>query len=84
MTKATLRPVGGSTVVAIPPAILQQLGLGARSVVQLSVENGTLIIAPAIQRPNLDDLLAQCNLHAPVTADEKAWMLNGRTGNEAI
>jgi antitoxin ChpS len=84
MTKATLRSVGGSTVVAIPPAILQQLGLSARSVVQLSVENGTLVIAPAIHRPKLDDLLAQCNLDAPFTADEGAWMSSRRIGNEAI
>jgi antitoxin ChpS len=84
MTKATLRPVGGSTVVAIPPAMLQQLGLGARSTVQLSIENGTLVIAPTVHRPNLDDLLAQCDPTAPLNADERAWLRSAPLGNEAI
>jgi antitoxin ChpS len=72
VTTATLRPVGGSTVVAIPPALLVQLGLSARSVVTLRVENGALVIEPARARPTLDDLLAQCDLSAPFNTDEQA------------
>jgi antitoxin ChpS len=84
MTTATLRPVGGSTVLAIPPALLSQLGLGARSVVSIRVENGALVIEPARSRPTLDELLAQCDPAAPLSDDEIEWMNDGPVGNEVI
>ena len=84
MTTATLRHVGGSTVVAIPPALLAQLGLGARSVVSLRVENGALVIEAARQRPTLDELLAQCDPSGPMSADEQAWLNELPVGREEI
>jgi antitoxin ChpS len=84
VTTATLRPVGGSTVLAIPPALLAQLGLSARSVVTLRVENGALVIEPSRARPTLDELLAQCDASAPLSAEDHAWVNDRPTGREDI
>jgi antitoxin ChpS len=84
MTTATLRPVGGSTVVAIPPVLLAQLGLGPRSVVSLRVHNGALVIEPARQRPTLDELMAQCDPSRPMSDDERGWLNERPVGCEEI
>jgi antitoxin ChpS len=53
---ATLRQSGGSIILSIPKAIAQTLAIEAGSVVNLSVEAGTLSVAPA--RRSLADRLA--------------------------
>ena len=84
-TKATLRALGGSTVVVIPPAFLCQLGLAAKSTVDVEIRDGQLIIAPA-KRPHytLEGLMAQCDLTQPETAAEREWLDAPAVGNEAI
>lgn len=59
MARASLRKVGGSVMLAIPPAILDALSLSEGAGVELSVEGGALLVRS--RRPSycLDDLLAQ-------------------------
>jgi antitoxin ChpS len=62
MVKANLRKVGGSVMVAIPPAVLELVGLRADMEVGLTVENGNLVIQPKARRYSLNDLIAECDL----------------------
>ena len=85
MRSATLRTVGGSTVVAIPPAILEQLGLTPQSKVSIRVENGRLILQPkARPRYSLEELMAQCDLTKRPSKAEREWLDAPRSGKEEI
>jgi antitoxin ChpS len=63
MTTARLRTLGGSTIVAIPPALLSQIGLAAGGKIEISIDGDQLVLRkPARVRPRytLAELLAQC------------------------
>ena len=57
MTTVKLRKVGGSTMLAIPPAILEALPFSSNSSLKLTVNNGKLTVSDARPRYKLDDLL---------------------------
>lgn len=60
MHTTNLRKVGGSIMLAVPPALLDNLGLRAGARVGIAVENGQLVVRPE-ERPRyrLDELLAE-------------------------
>ena len=74
MTTLTLRKVGGSTMLALSPALLQILGRRAGEQVVIKVESGRLIIEPKVARRrvskyNLSDLLKE---QEKIQAEKKA------------
>ena len=72
-------------MLAVPPAILELLGLGAGATVEISVDQGRLIVEPATKhRYPLADLLAQCEPAAPPDADERAWLDQPPVGSELL
>ena len=79
-----LRKVGGSVMLAVPPAVLETLGLSADQSVGLDVVDGELIVKPARPRYTLDDLLSQCEPEAPMTDEDRAWLGDGAVGRERI
>jgi antitoxin ChpS len=81
---ARLRKVGGSTMVAIPPAILDALELGAESLVELSVDDGALTVRPSRPRYRLADLLAEAGGTAETADAGEAWTTSGPVGDELI
>lgn len=80
-----LRKVGGSVMLAVPPALLDVLRLRAGEKVGLAVEKGRLVVEPQ-KRPRytLKDLLDQCDPDAPVTNDDREWIDNEPVGGELI
>ena len=83
MHTTNLRKVGGSTMLAVPPAILDLLHLQAGATVDLDVEEGRLIVRPQTKtRYTLDELLAQCDSAAPVTVEDREWMDTPPVGRE--
>ena len=83
MYTTNLRKVGGSVMLAMPPALLDLLRLGAGASVDIGVEDGRLIVAPRA-RPSysLKELLAQCNENAPADDADRAWLETRPVGNE--
>ncbi len=78
-----LRKVGGSVMLAVPPAMLDMLHLHSGSTVSLEADNGQLIMKPTpAVRYTLDELLAQCDPHAPFTAEDFAWINTKSVGGE--
>lgn len=75
MQTVSLRKVGGSIMLAVPPAVLDMLHLSAGSRVGLSVDGERLVIDPAIKpHYTLDELLAQCDANAPVAEEDRSWL----------
>ena len=85
MHTTNLRKVGGSVMLAVPPALLDLLKLRAGDKVDIGIEDGRLIVAPRT-RPSysLDELLAQCDESAPVDAVDRAWLDAKPVGNELL
>ena len=85
MHTTNLRNVGGSIMLAVPPALLDVLELRDGARVDIGIEKGRLIVAPRT-RPTytLDELLAQCDETAPADRDDSAWLDGGPVGNELL
>lgn len=79
-----LRKVGGSVMMAVPPAVLEELGLGPDSVVDIAVRQGKLVVAQK-KRPkySLADLIAQCDPKALFEKD-RSWVSGSPVGRELI
>ena len=85
MYTTNLRKVGGSIMLAVPPALLDILHLRPGAKVGLAVQSGRLIVEPQ-QRPRytLDELLAQCNPQARRSKEEREWLDGKPVGGELI
>jgi antitoxin ChpS len=83
MHLTTLRTVGGSVMFAIPKPILESLGLLPNTQVGLSVAEGRLIVEPHPRpRYTLTELMAQCDLSAPMADEMRAWLAAEPAGRE--
>lgn len=85
MHTINLRKVGGSVMLAVPPALLDILRLRPGAKVGLAVRGGRLVVEPQ-QRPRytLEELLAQCNPKAPRSKGDRAWLNSKAVGGELI
>ncbi len=85
MYTTNLRKVGGSVMLAVPPAILDLLHLQPGATVGVTVDNGKLVVEPQ-SRPhyNLEELLAQCDSSAELSADDREWLAVKPVGNELL
>lgn len=83
MYTAKLRTVGGSVMFAIPKPVLDGLGLQANQQVGVSISEGRMIIEPKVRpRYTLAELLAQCDLDQPMTAEDREWLDAPPAGRE--
>ena len=80
-----LRKVGGSVMLAVPPAMLDLLHFESGAEVALSIENDRLVVAPKPRpRYTLDELLAQSDYSQPLTEEERAWIDAPAAGDELL
>lgn len=85
MHTTSLRRVGGSIMMVIPPAILDMLQMKADTRVGVEVDHGRLVVEPQLRpRYTLDELLAQCDASAPMTAEDHTWLNSAPVGNELL
>jgi antitoxin ChpS len=85
MHTSNLRKVGGSVMLAVPPALLDVLRLQAGAKVGLAVERGRLIVEPQRRRRYmLNELLAQCNPKARPGKHDRGWRNSRTVGGELI
>ncbi len=83
MLTTTLRKVGGSVMLAVPPVVLDMLRLKAGATVALAVNGERLIVeTPEKPRYTLDELLAQCDAKAPLTKEDRNWIGLAPVGRE--
>jgi antitoxin ChpS len=80
-----LRKVGGSVMLAVPPAILEQLHLKVGATVGLVVDAERLVMQPRPKpRYTLDELLAVSDYSQPLTPEEREWIDAPPVGRELI
>jgi antitoxin ChpS len=85
MHTTNLRKVGGSVMLAVPPALLDILHLRPGAKVGLAVQSGRLVIEPQPRpRYTLEELLAQCNPKAPRSKKDQEWLDSKPVGGELI
>jgi len=85
MHTTSLRKVGGSVMLAVPPAFLDQLHLHAGVTVGLVVDHGCLVVNPN-PRPHytLEELLAQCDANAEISPEDREWLNAPVVGGELL
>lgn len=93
MHTTNLRKVGGSVMLAVPPALLDIMQLQPGAKVGIAIESGRLIVDPQPrQRYTLDELLAQCAPEAGhskkrskrPSKPEQEWLNSKPVGRELI
>ena len=85
MYTTNLRKVGGSVMLAVPPALLDVLHLAAGAKVGLVVDNGRLVVEPAARpRYTLEELLAQCDASTEISAEDREWLDARPVGDELL
>ena len=83
MHTTNLRKVGGSVMLAVPPALLDVLHLSPGAKVGLAVNNGRLVVEPNVRpRYTLEELLAQCDASAELTTEDLEWLDARPVGSE--
>jgi antitoxin ChpS len=85
MHTTNLRKVGGSVMLSVPPAFLDQLHLQVGATVGLAVDHGRLVVAPH-PRPHytLAELLAASDYSQPLSAEEREWVDAPAVGGELV
>jgi antitoxin ChpS len=93
MHTTNLRKVGGSIMLAVPPALLDVLQLQPGAKVGIAIESGRLVVEPRLRpRYTLDELLAQRNPKARRSKrssrrrskQEREWIDSKPVGGELI
>jgi len=93
MHTTNLRKVGGSVMLAVPPALLNVLQLQPGAKVGIAVQSGRLVVEPRPRRRyTLDELLAQCNPRARTSKrgskrasrQQREWLDSKPIGGELI
>ena len=83
MFSTNLRKVGGSVMLAVPPAILELLHLQAGATVGLAVDGGRLVIEPQPRpRYTMAELLAASDYSQPQPLEEREWIDAPSVGRE--
>lgn len=83
MHTSNLRKVGGSVMLSVPPALLQQLHLETGSTVNLSIENNQLVVKPQTKPSyTLAELLEESD-YAQIETDDE-WVGLTAVGNELL
>lgn len=85
MHTTNLRKVGGSVMLAVPPAILDLLHLQAGATVGIAVDGGRLVVEPNPRpRYTLAELLAASDYSQPQPPEEREWIDAPAVGRELI
>ncbi len=88
MLTTNLRKVGGSVMLAVPPAVLDLLHLEVGSTVALTVEGERLVMnavhSHTSPKYSLNDLLEASDYDQPLSPEERAWIDAPALGRELL
>ena len=85
MHTTNLRKVGGSVMMAVPPAFLDLLHLRAGATVGMAIDGGRLVIEPNPRpRYTLAELLAASDYSQPQPPEQREWVDAPAVGGELI
>ena len=84
MHRTQLRKVGGSVMLTVPPAILDQLQLKAGSAIGLAVDGDRLILQPQKHRYTLAELLDEADFPKKRSKKDALWGNAPAVGRELL
>jgi len=85
MRTTKLRKVGGSVMLAVPPALRELLNLQAGATVGVAVEEGRLVVEPRPQpRYTMEELMAASDYSQPQPPEEREWIDARAIGREPL
>lgn len=85
MHTTNLRKVGGSIMLAVPPALLDLLRLRPGAKVGMAVQSGRLVVDPKPRpRYTLEELLSQCKPKARRSREDRQWLGAKPGGRELL
>jgi len=84
MSEIKIQKWGNSMALRIPAPMLRTLGISEGQTLILSIEGDALVARPAQKRYTLAELLAQCDLTLPISAEEREWLDASPVGLEKI
>lgn len=85
MHTTNLRKVGGSVMMAVPPALLDVLHMAAGTKVSITVDDGRLVVEPkAKPRYTMAELLAASDYSQPYSPEGREWVDAPAAGNEIL
>jgi antitoxin ChpS len=85
MHMTSLRKVGGSVMLAVPPALLDSLQLRPGTAVGIAVKGGRLIVEPRPRpRYTLEELIGKCKPKARRNKKDREWLDAEPVGRELI
>ena len=84
--KTHIRKIGNSAGMILPAAILKKLHLSEGDEIEISENGNQIIITPKKIKPKytLKELLAQCDLKAPIHEAVKEWDEVQAIGQESL
>jgi antitoxin ChpS len=85
MYTTNLRKVKNSVMLAIPPVMLDAVGLSADAKVNVSIDGDRLVVEQR-NRPSytLEELLAQCGARSDYSPEDKEWLESAAVGEELL
>lgn len=86
MALAQLRKVGGSAMVAVPPAVLAAAGWSSSSTVDIAfdAQSNSVVLRSAEPRYSLEELMAQCDFAVPMSDKDREWFASPAVGREIV
>lgn len=84
--KINIRKIGNSSGIILPAIILKKLHLTEGDEIEISENGNQIIITPKPNKPKytLHELLAQCDLNAPMPDAVKEWDEVQPIGRESL
>ncbi|TVU68530.1 hypothetical protein FQP87_22360 [Vibrio tasmaniensis] len=73
MNTTKLRQIGTSTGAIIPAKALRHIGCKKGDIMKVEVNDTNIILSRANQQPTLDELMAICDLTAPIVEECDVW-----------
>ncbi|MFW7267247.1 AbrB/MazE/SpoVT family DNA-binding domain-containing protein [Gluconacetobacter sp. Hr-1-5] len=85
MHTTNLRKVGGSVMMAVPPAVLETLHLSVGAKVSITVIEGRLVVEPkARPKYTMAELLAASDYSQPHAPEDREWVDAPAVGGELL
>lgn len=85
MHSTHLRKVGGSIMLAVPPALLDALDLSVGTKVDIGVEDGHIVVHKRLKPSyTLKELLDQCEETLPIDDEDRQWLDSKPVGRELL
>ena len=81
--KITVQKWGNSAAIRLPAQLINQLNIALGDKLAINIHPEGVLLKPARQSYDLNDLIAQCDINAPAPADMTAWDQATQQGNES-